>query len=159
MPNLKTKAAIGKALENIRADVIAEAIELVFCYRNHDHLTQEQRESLVRFAVDTPTRAKARVQNWIAEYDASNGAGSGAAFLNECLSQAGSSETVSSLNAQITALESQALAIRDDILADVLTYEDAADSIEAAYERVNVDFTYRRLAVPDGYTTVWGDPW
>lgn len=63
-------------------------------------------EHLTR-AVNMPNRARARIDKWIADYDAVNGAGSGQAFIGECLALAGS-VTLGEINSELTTLENQA---------------------------------------------------
>lgn len=154
----KTKAEIGAAAANLIEDMRTNVLSLVGQYR--DPIAPELAEPLIRQAVDTPHRARARLQNWLAQYDAQHGAGAGVALIDECLIAAGSSETVASLNAALTAAEAQAATLVDNVNNQGWTWDQVADWFDAnLYDAVDVDLTYRTLPLPAGYVDVWGDPW
>jgi len=161
MPRPKTKAEVGAALERVPQDVKKEALGLVSQYRNAD-IPAELDDDLMIQALDSPQRAKARFEFWIANYDAANGGGAAVVLLNSCLTAAGSVETVASLNAQLTALEAQAQVLVDHRNNDAWTWDQVADAIEAGLtDSAGVDFgyNYRDLPLPPGYVTVFGTPY
>lgn len=80
-------------------------------------------------AVNMPRRARARIDNWIEDYDAANGAGAGQTFLVECLALAGS-VTLGQLNSEVTRLETLAQTVIDNNNAGSLTLDQVATAIE-----------------------------
>jgi len=152
-----TKAQIGVALSSIRADILDEVEYLVRQYRRVD---EPNPDDMIIQAVDTPARAKARLVEWITEYNSRNDAGTGQIFLNECLVAAGSLETVASLNAQITVLETQAQTMVDNVNNSAWTFDQVADWLEANLpQEASEVLSYKSLPIPEGYVTVWGEPY
>lgn len=83
-------------------------------------------------AVNMPRRARARVNKWITEYDAINGAGTGQVFIGECLTLAGS-VTLGEINSELTNLESLAQTVIDNN-AGGWTLDQVAAAIENQLE-------------------------
>ena len=154
---MASKVQIGNALSNIREDILKEVRGLAEAYSNPD---VPYPDDMVIQAVDTPSRARARVQEWISQYTARNGVGTGLVFLNECLTAAGSVETVASLNAQIAMLEAQAQIVVDGVTNSGWTMAEAATwLINNVPIEQDEEFSYKRLPIPPNYITVWGDTW
>ena len=152
-----TKRAIGKALSSIIDDVIQEVVDLVSQYRDvkwEDRI----RVRIIKSAVDSPARLRARLQGWIGRYDAKHGSGSGVDFLNECLVASGSNETIATLSSQLSSLEDQALTIVEQV-SNGWTWDQVADAIESQHASTDEEFRYQRLEVPQDYITVWGERW
>lgn len=148
-----SQADIGRALDTLADDVKRHVIDLVGQYRDADTV------GTLKQAIDTPHRARAQIAAWIAGYDARNGAATATTFLNDCLAAAGSAKTLPDVNAELAALEAQAQTLVDNVNGG-WTWEQAADAIEAQLAPDPEDvFDYSRLEIPDGYITVWGDPY
>jgi len=156
-------AEIGAALDRLVADVKAQAVDLVRQYRSVDAppiVRAVYEISLLKQAVDTPHRARAQIAAWIAEHNARNGAGAAQTFLAQCLAAAGSAKTLATIDAEIVAMESQAQVVVGRVANDGWTWQQVAVAIESAMASPpESDFTYTRLPIPSGYTTVWGEPW
>lgn len=153
---MTTKRNIGEALESLTDDVKRDTLSLVQQYRSSD---DRMKESLMRQAIDTPHRARAQIAAWIAGYDAVHGSGSAVAFMNECLTAAGSTTTLADINTALAALEAQAQTIVDNVLGG-WTWARAATAIETALTPPAElpPFSYSELPLPAGYITVWGGP-
>lgn len=153
-------AQIGSALAALVDDVKANTADLVRQYRAVDApaMVKARHEiALLKQAVDTPHRARAQVAAWVAGYNGRNGAGKAAEFLNACLAAAGSSATIAQIDAELAALEAQALVIVGRVNNDGWTWEQVAGAIESQFQRATSEhFDYSRLPLPAGYTDVWG---
>lgn len=151
------KRDIGIALDNLTEDVKTQTLWLVQSYR--DSAGAFNQTDLIKQAVDSPARARAQVQQWIVAYNAKNGAGTAQVFLAECLTAAGSVKTVQSIDAELSGLQAQAQTVVNNV-AGGWTWDQAATAIEnAIVVQTDEDFSYLQLPVPDGYITVWGEPW
>lgn len=100
-------------------------------------------------AVNMPRRARARINKWIADYDAAHGSGTGLVYLKECLSLAGT-VTYDDLDAELTRLE--------DFAADLIaqnkagkTPDEIATAIETQVEWEAKDWVF---PIPDDYTDI-----
>lgn len=139
---------IGEALDSLTDDVKRHARELVSQYRAQGGV------GTIRQAADTPHRARAQVQAWMSGY----GAGA-AAFLNQCLTAAGSTKTLAQIDAALAALETQAATLVTNV-AQGWTWDQVADAIELAIPAPSTpQFSYASLPIPQGYVTIWGSPW
>lgn len=157
------KADIGEALDRLATDVEQLVFDLVKAYRESDHVSILA-EDLMKQALDTPRRAKAQILDWISRFDARDGKadGAGLLFLAECLNAAGSTKTIASINAEITALENRTrtLVTNRTRTTDPWTWEQVADAIDGNFSKEPEEvFDFRSLPVPKGYVTVWGEPW
>ncbi len=158
-----TRREIGDALLELRDEIVREALGLVEEYRMpHEDIpiiVREQiRIDIIRKAVDTPSRARACLDEWRARYDARNGTGAATTFLASCLSATGASKTLPDINAEISTLESQALVLVDRVNVDGWPWDQVADEIEAQFsvEEQREEFSYQRLPLPKTRTDVWG---
>jgi len=103
-------------------------------------------EHLTR-AVNMPAKARARIDKWISDYDAINGAGTGQVFIAECLTLAGS-VTLGEINSDLTTLENQA----DTLITNNQsggTLDEMAAAIESALEWEAKDWTF---PIPETFT-------
>lgn len=151
------KRDIGQALDDLEQDIIEFVLRLVAQYR--DQAGEPWRNQLMKQALDIPHLVKAQIQHWQSTYDATHGAGAAVTFLTECLAAAGSTKTLGQINAEVAALESQAQTVVNNVNGG-WTFDQAADAVEAAISLdSNAEFHLRRLPIPPGYITVWGDPW
>ena len=154
---MATRREIGQALDQMRADVLRETADRVAGYRDGNPVFAENE---IRQAVDTPARARARVQEWIANYNSANGAGAAQAFLGTCLAAFGSSKTLQDVDDELAALESQAATVVDNVNNNAWTFEQVADWLEQNLPPdPDEDFSYHSLPIPDGYIDVWGNPY
>lgn len=152
-----TRAEIGLELDGLADSVRREVYGLVLAYRQAQPVDQVP---LIKQSIDSPQRARARLQEWMSSYDARNGAGAAQAFLAACLTAAGSSKTLADVNQELSALEAQAQNVVSQMQSGPWTWADAADWLESnlAPEPEPETFAYERLPLPAGYTTVWGEP-
>lgn len=91
-------------------------------------------------AVNKPRRARDRINEWIATYDAVNGAGSAVIFLGECLTLFGV-VTLAEIDAELTVLEAQAQTLFDNN-AGGWTLDQVATSIETNMEWEAKDWVF-----------------
>jgi hypothetical protein len=116
--------------------------------------------ALMKQALDTPHRARAQVAAWISGYNSRNGAGSAQAFIALCLQAAGSTATLQSIDAALATLEAQALVLVNRVRNDSWTWARVATAIDAQVAPdPDEPFDYTRLPIPDGYRTVFDEPW
>ena len=155
MPN--SKLAIGTALDQLTADVKTNALRLVSQARAQP---EPYTTALMKQAVDTPHRARAQIMAWLVEYNVKNGAGTAQTLLQQCLTAAGSTATLASIDAALAVLEAQCLVLVNHVKNDGWTWVQVATAMEAAIPAVPVvAFDYSQLPIPAGYVTVWGQPW
>ena len=68
--------------------------------------------SLLKSAIDMPAHLRARINAWIAQYDAANGAGSAQTLMAECLALFNEGKTTAAtlaqFNSRLTAMENYA---------------------------------------------------
>lgn len=148
------KREIGEALDNLQADVVAFVLDSVRQYR------EQGGDGTLKQGVDTPHRARAQVTAWVADYNARNGPGTALPFLASCLTAAGSSKTVASIDAALATLESQCLVLVNHVKNDGWTMSQVASAIEAQVVKMAAEaLSFSSLPIPVNYTTVWGDPW
>ncbi|MEO8466229.1 MAG: hypothetical protein ABI640_12870 [Gammaproteobacteria bacterium] len=148
-----TKTQIGNALDSLTTDVIATVIDLVRQYRAFGLV------GALKQGVDTPHRARIQVTAWMADYNARNGSGA-AAFLASCLTAAGSTKTLSTIDAALATVESQCLVLVNHVKNDAWTFDQVAAAIEAQVPKPVVELlSFGQLPIPANYTTVWGEPW
>ena len=100
-------------------------------------------------AVNTPRRARERVNEWIRVYNLENGAGAAQTFLAECLSLAGS-VTLPEINSELTTLENQAANLIATNQAGG-TLDAMATSIEGALEN---ESDLWKFPFPASYTDI-----
>lgn len=151
-----SKAQIGLALDQLTSDVKDTVLDLVADARTKP---EPYKTALMKQAVDSPHRARAQLEAWIADYEARNGTGSAAAFLQQCLVAAGSAKSLAQINTAVANLETGAQAYVTQRNGGA-TWEQIATSIEAQIERDPSEaFDYTRLPIPVGYLTVWNEPW
>ena len=144
---------IGEALDRLEADVRDHVRDLTEQYRRFGV------PMLLKQAVDTPHRARMQVTAWIVEYNSRNGAGSAQTFLTECLTAAGSTKTVASIDAALAALENGAQTLVTNV-GSGWTWDQVASAIEASINPApSESFSYADLPIPAGYLTVWGEPY
>lgn len=149
------KAEIGSALDGLAEDVKSQVLHSVADYRDHPTRTE-----IIRGSVDVPHRAQQQIQLWVDNYNAKNGVGTAAPFLDSCLAAAGSIKTVASVNAEIAALVSQAQSLVNEVNNNGWTWEQVADWLETNVSvEEEEDFTWERLPIPNPYTDIWGDVW
>lgn len=152
------KADIGNALDSLSDDVRAHMRNLVAQFRAYSK--EHFAPAVLKAAIDTPKRAQAQVQGWMATYDAKNGAGSAQTLLVSCLSAAGASKTLAQVNTDLAALIAQAQTLVAHVQNDGWTWEQVADAIDAQFVPTAApDFVYSQLPVPSNYVTVWGEQW
>lgn len=145
---------IGDALDHLSQDVRRLVLSLISQYRRFGL------SECVRQAVDTPTRTRAQIAAWMADYDARNGAGAAQTFLGQCLFESGSSRVLSDINDELAALEAQAMVMVDNVENQGWTLDDVAAAIEEQVQmEAEEQFVFSKLPIPDGYVTVWGDPY
>lgn len=159
-----TKRDIGEALDNLAEDVRQQMLSLTKQYREMawpPMVEQMYKIALIKQAVDTPRRASAQIQNWIAQYNSRKGAGTAQTFLQECLTAFGSSRTLASINAEIATGMTFAQSLVNNVNNSGWTFDQVAAAIEAQVSPPIPDetFTYQVLPIPAGYVTVWGEPW
>lgn len=148
------KREIGEALDNLAVDVRRHVLSLTAQYR------ASALSSTLKQAVDTPHRARAQISAWIVEYNSRNGAGTAQTFLASCLAAVGSTKTLATIDASLTALESQAQTLVNHVTNDAWTWAQVASAIEAQIAPPTIEsLSYDSLPIPAGYVTVWGDPW
>lgn len=143
---------IGLALDRLSEDVKEHSVDLVHQYRASGLI------GVLKQAVDTPKRARAQIQNWMQEYDSKNGSGSAQSFLSACLTAANSTKTLTNVNSELAALETQAQTIVNNIQNNGWTWDQAATAIENSIGNEET-FTYSELPIPEGYITIWGEPY
>jgi len=100
-------------------------------------------------AVNMPNRARARINEWISVYDATNGAGAGQTFIASCLSLAGS-VTLGEINSDLTSLENAA----SNLIANNQsggTLDEMATALENALEN---EASLWQFPFPGGYTDI-----
>ena len=152
------KADIGNAIDSLGNDVRAHVRDLVSQYRKFSD--QSFAPTLMKQALDTPHRAQAQIAAWIADYETRNGAGTAAAFLSSCLTAAGSAKTLAQVNADLAALVSQAATLVSNVQTKGWLWDRVATAIETQVNPTAEErFSYAELPIPDGYTTVFGEPW
>jgi hypothetical protein len=149
------KREVGEALDRLESDVRVNARDLVAQYRKFP-----ANFGVLKQAVDTPRRARAQISAWISAYNAANGAGTAQTFLASCLTVAGSTKTLASIDTALASLESQAQALVNHRNNDGWTWDQIAAAVESGVSLpTDADLSYDRLPIPAGYTTVWGEPW
>jgi len=152
------KADIGNALDSLGDDVRAHMRNLASQFRAFSK--EACAPAVMKAAVDTPKRAQAQVQGWMAAYDAKNGAGSAQTFLVSCLSAAGTGKTLAQVNSDLAALIAQAQTLVAHVQNDGWTWAQVADAIDAQFvPTASPDFVFSQLPVPSNYVTVWGEAW
>jgi hypothetical protein len=116
-------------------------------YRSLKPVNPVEAKARLEAAVSTTRRARSRVDRWIADYDAINGAGSAVTYLQECLALSGL-VTLAELNAEMASLEAQAQTLIDNNTAG-WTLDQIATAIEA-----NIEWEAKQWVFPDeiGYT-------
>lgn len=155
MPSNRNKIDLGRALLDLEFDVKCDIARLTADYRRVGDI------SVLKQSVDTPHRARAQVAAWIAGYNSKNGAGAGQSLLAEALAAAGSSKTLDDIDTALSALESQAAVLIAHVENDGWTWDQVAAAVESALPAppADVEFSFRQLPIPPGYTTAWGEPW
>lgn len=157
MASRPTKAQIGYALDQLVNDVKDHILEAIAQAKAFD---DPQKTALMKQALTLPNLARAQVTAWMAGYDAKNGANAARTFLAACLTAAGSTATLASIDTALAALEAQALVLVNHRKNDGWTWDQIIAAVEAAVAAAPVvQFTYDRLPIPAGYQTVWGESW
>lgn len=153
MPSNRNKIALGQAFIDLEYDVRSDVARLCADYRRvGDVLALKQ-------AVDTPRRVRAQVTAWISSYNAIRGANAAQTLITESLTAAGSALTLAQIDARIATIEAQAQTLVNNVSGG-WTWNQVASAIEGQFNlNQDVEFSFRYLPVPTGYTTIWGDPW
>lgn len=148
------KQEIGAALDSLASDVAVTMFDLARQYREFGH------DGVLKQGVDTPHRARAQIVAWIQTYNAANGAGTAQTFLASCLTAAGSSKTLATIDSALAALEAQCLVLVNHVNNDAWTWDQVATAVEAAVAPpATVELSFARLPIPANYLTVWGESW
>lgn len=152
-----SKHQIGAALDQLIADVKDHALHLC---DQAEAAVEPHVTALMKQALTLPHLVRAQYDTWVVNYNATHGTGAAQAFLTQCLLKAGADETLNTIDQQLTTLENQALVLVNHRLNDGWTWPQVIAAV-----RTNItpseytDFSYQRLPIPAGYTTVWGEPW
>lgn len=144
------KRRIGRELVDwIYLGIRTGARRLVEEYRANVATNPAHAKALLSAAVNKPRRARDRINNWIANYDAVNGAGAGQIYLGECLTLAGV-VTLAQINTELTNLETQAQTL--------ITNNQSGWTLEqvAAYIEANLEWEAKLWEFPNsaGYTDI-----
>ena len=144
------KRKIGEQLVDwIYLGVRTGARRLTEVYRNELASNPVLAKASLSAAVNKPRRARDRINEWIATYDAANGAGAAVIFLDECLTLFGV-VTLAEINVELTDLESQAQTLFDNNTGG-LTLDQIATAIENNMEWEAKDWVFPNSA---GYADI-----
>lgn len=138
------KRKIGEQLTDwVVLGIRTGARQLVEQYRTTKPTNPILAKQYLEAAISKPRRARARINDWIADYDSKNGAGTAVTFLGECLALRGIA-TLAEINAELTLLEAQAQTLINNN-AGGWTLDQVAAAIENNMEWEAKQWTFPNL--------------